>query len=389
MVESLEKIEERALLLRRLYWLDEIHKIGKELNIDSIKEVENYWDLDHKSASSQISKILSDNSLLELVSRHPPKYLEMGGFHGQFYTLEEKNQLQLTGSWEIISKNVKRAIEKYKEKSYGTLKALVNKNGKSSYIDLLTEIEKILDKDYTPTALLSRLTILKLVFKTGSNKYPTWEIPQEILPVVKNEIEKITLNKIKKTTKIRKSKKQKFTTSTREKILSRDLRLDSIVYDLVDIRSNVNLIFHNRHSVKLFKDNEKAIMRITKPCGDEEEFSSRINWLSVIVTDDFELTEAKKLIKNSKIKGSIDFMEKYLNEKNIYYDENLIKNFRMLKILRNKKYPTHPDDGKFLDATTHFGQSKFPLDWTTLWESVLKSVTESFRMLMDAIQEKK
>ena len=185
MVESLEKIEERALLLRRLYWLDEIHKIGKELNIDSIKEVENYWDLDHKSASSQISKILSDNSLLELVSRHPPKYLEMGGFHGQFYTLEEKNQLQLTGSWEIISKNVKRAIEKYKEKSYGTLKALVNKNGKSSYIDLLTEIEKILDKDYTPTALLSRLTILKLVFKTGSNKYPTWEIPQEILNKMK------------------------------------------------------------------------------------------------------------------------------------------------------------------------------------------------------------
>ena len=387
-MEQDEKFNEKILFLMRLFWRDEIHKIGKELNIDSIKEIENYWDIDHNQAASQIARVLNDQGLLELISRHTPKYVEFGGFQGQFYSMDEKGNVFLASSWDMVKKNVAKVIEKSGDKAYGILKALIDKNGRSSYVELLSEIENIIGWDYTPSSLLSRFIALKLVFKTGSNKYPRWEIPPEIIPVVKTELEKHTLEKIRTSRKI-KTNPQRLTEKQEQKLLYRDLKLDEIVSELVERKSEINMIFLNKHRIKLFKDNEKAIMRISKPCSDDDEFSTRINWLSVIVTDDVEIDSAKNILKNStNVQGPIDFIETYLNENGIKYDEKLVKNLRMLKVLRNKKYPIHPDDGKFLDATTHFGQPKFPIDWTTLWESVLKSVSESFTMIRDCIQSK-
>ncbi len=57
-----------------------------------------------------------------------------------------------------------------------------------------------------------------------------------------------------------------------------------------------------------------------------------------------------------------------------------------IKILRNKKYPTHPDDRQFMEAVRYFGQNSFPPDWTTLWETVLKAVVESLTMVRDKLQ---
>lgn len=52
--------------------------------------------------------------------------------------------------------------------------------------DLLNE--KVLGYEYVPSYLLPRFGPLKLVFKTGSNKYPDWTMPPEIIPAVREEL---------------------------------------------------------------------------------------------------------------------------------------------------------------------------------------------------------
>ena len=58
----------------------------------------------------------------------------------------------------------------------------------------------------------------------------------------------------------------------------------------------------------------------------------------------------------------------------------------MIRVLRNKKYPIHPDDGDFLKAIRYFGQEKYPPDWTTLWESAVKAVADSLTLLRNSLQ---
>ncbi len=370
----------------RLYWLEEIHIIGKTLNIPTIQTVDNYWNLDHKQAATDIATVLDDEQLIKLVAEHPPKYVELGGFQGNFYTFNERKSLELNSSWDIVRKNVNKSLKKWGNRSYAILKALLNKDGRSSYIELLNEIERVIGLDYIPSSLLSRFTVLKLVFKTGSNKYPRWEIPTEVIPVLKEELAKYQIQKPTPTRKIR-INPQKFTRKQEQQSFSQDLKLDNIVSHLVDRKSEINLIFDNKFKIKFFKDNERAIINISKPCIDEDEFNTRIYWLAALITDDVETSKLKKIVKNGDgVNGSIDFIQVYLNENNITYDQDMIISLKMLRILRNKRYPTHPDDGLFLDATTYFGQSKFPLDWAVLWENVLKSITESITKLRNVIQ---
>lgn len=183
-----EELKEKVILLTRLYWIDELHKIGTELNIDSIKKVSNYWELEHYKTAYEIAKKIDNDKLENLLIRHPPKYIKLGGFQGKFYSLDEKGNLAFTSSWPLVNENVKKALTLYKDKAYGVLKALINKKGESEYYDLINEIGRVLGREYVPSFLLPRLTPLKLVFKTGSNKYPLWTMPTEIISPVEEEL---------------------------------------------------------------------------------------------------------------------------------------------------------------------------------------------------------
>lgn len=183
-----DKLKERIILLTRLYWIDELHKIGIELNIDSIKKIQNSWDLEQYKAAYEIAQHLDDNQLEKLLASYTPKHMKLGGFQGKFYSLDEKCHLTFTSSWPSVKENVKKALALYQNKAYGVLKALANKNGESEYFDLIDEIGKVLGKEYVPSFLLPRLAPLKLVFKTGSNRYPLWTMPTEIIPAVEEEL---------------------------------------------------------------------------------------------------------------------------------------------------------------------------------------------------------
>jgi hypothetical protein len=258
-----QKLKERVILLMRFYWRDEIHKIGTELDIDEIKKVENYWDLDHYKGALLISKMLNDESLKELLLKHPLKYVQMDGFQGQYYTVDKKGRFSLTNSWPVVRENVKKSLENWGDKAYGVLKALVNKDGNSAYFELIDEIGRVLGKEYVPSWILPRLEPLKLVFKTGSNKYPRWTIPTEIIPVIEQELEGYVLGSEGKE-KTGKSGRGFPKDEEKESLslLLIERKLDGLVSDLVERKREINMICQKKYGTRFFIDNEKAVMSI-------------------------------------------------------------------------------------------------------------------------------
>jgi hypothetical protein len=370
-----EKLKEKALLIVRYFWLDKLFEIGKQLRLPYFDQFENYWEINHYQAALEVAKSITDDKLLELFRKHPPKYgLTLGGFQGKYYTADEKGNVTLESSCEKVRKNVQVALKKWSDRAYGLLQALINKGGRASYFDLIHEIEKVLGYEYVPSYLLPRLQSLKLVFKTGSNKYPDWTMPPEIIPVVKEELDKFRrpLRQIRKT-------------SLTDKVLRIKQEIDTVVNEIVEKRRYINQVFEHKFNTKLFKENEKAICDIRKLCSNEDEFNNRIMALALLI-DQIEVDELKKRVKGTYEAGSINLLEAFLKENFPKYNERIIQNLRQITTLRSKKYPIHSDDKKFIEAMNYFGIATFPPDWEELWERALRGYLESLQMLLEIIE---
>lgn len=372
------RTKERALLLMRFYWKDDIYKIGKELNIPYFNQFNDYWDMDHYQGALEVSKVIADDDLLKLIKENPPKYgLSLGGFHGEYYTATEKGEVKLGSSRDRVKKNVQEALNKWGEKACGLLQAIINKGGRAAYFEIIDEIERVVGYEYVPSYLLPRLGPLKLVFKTGSNKYPDWTMPPEIIPVVKEELD--AYKKSHKKVAIETISLEEDATSN---ILLTDRGISEIADKIAQKRREINLLFNNKFGIKLFKENEMAILDIRKPCSNEEDFNNRIQSLTALI-DEIETKELKRYVKAN---GSINILESFLDAKMPYFDRSIIKNLRNIVTLRSKKFPIHRDDPKFIDALSYFG-SKYPPDWEDLWEDVLKKYLDSLEKLANNIEE--
>ncbi len=363
------KETERALLLMRFYWRDEVYNVGKELNIPYFNQFKNYWDMDHFQGALEVSKAITDNDLLKLTKEKPPKYgLSLGGFQGEYYTVTEKGEVKLSSSWEVVRENVQKALDKWDEKAYSVLQAIINKDGRAAYFEIIDEIEKVLGYEYVPSYLLPRFGPLKLIFKTGSNKYPDWTMPSEIIPVVKEE-----LIAYKKSSKKEERKKFPIEEDASGNILLTDRGISNIADKIVQKRREINLIFSDKFKTKLFKDNEMAILGIRKLCSNEEDFNNRILSLTTLI-DEINTEELKKSVSKTT-GGSINILEAFLDDRLPNYAKSIIANLRNIVTLRSKKFPIHSDDPKFVGALRYFGFN-IPPDWGDLWEVVLKKYLE-------------
>jgi len=370
-----DKLRERIALITRYFWLDDLFRIGNELNLEYFKKYTNPWETNQYQAATEIARNIDDDKLIELCRKYVPKYgLSQGGFHGRYYTASTTGELKLESSWDLIRKNVRKALNKWGDRSYGTLQALINKNGKAAYFDLVDEIEKVLGYDFTPSYLLGRLGPLNLVFKTGSNKYPEWTMPSEIIPVVEEEIRGFK----------RPSHPPHKKSSFSDNLLKQVREIDSLVNGIIDARRNLNIVFEKKFGTVLFKQNEMAANDLRKPCSNEEEFNNRILSLAVLI-DGIETNSLSKHVKAWTEAGSVNLLEKFLDEQVPDYDRVSVKNLRMMITLRSKKYPIHRDDSAYLNALSYFGFTDVPPDWQNLWGTVLIRYLETLRTLVNAL----
>jgi len=375
-MQNEEKLKERISLLTRFFWLEDLFKIGKELDLDYFKKFQNYWEINQYQAVVEISKNIDDDKLIELTRRHLPKYeLMLGGFHGKYYSASETGELRLEGSWDIIRSNTQKALEKWGDRAYGILQALINKNGRATYFDLIDEIEKVLGYEFIPSYLLPRLAPLNLVFKTGSNKYPDWTMPSEIITVVQEELRNFK----------RPDQPRPIRITPSERLLTLEREIGLRVDKIVQARRSLNLLFEKKFGMNIFKQNEMAISDIRKPCSNEEEFNNRIMSLGLLISE-IETDKIKSLIRTQKPKsGSINLIEAFLKEVAPGFDISVIKNLRMIMTLRSKKYPIHRDDPILLDALSYFGFTSIPPDWQELWENVLQRYLYSLESLISIL----
>lgn len=387
--DSESRLSERALLFERLYWSDDLHQIGTELDIPAVKQA-GVWNLDRNVATFEIAKALNDQSLADVISKHPPKVLWLSGFQGQFYTVTEEGKLLFSGSWNSVRSNVQKALKKWENKTYGVLQALVNRGGKASYFEIIDEIEKVLGKGFVPSFILPSLGPLKLVFKTGSNKYPDWTMPAEIIPAVKRELDTYQVVALsaeagKALGKILESVGKKMED---EELLLIERKLDRLVAAIAERKREINLVFVKKFKTKMFRDDEWAIIEIKKPCSNEGDFTNRIQGLCSLL-DNIEKDELKKKVNLEKDRhGSIDIMEAFLRQHSNHVDTSSIEALRKIMVLRSKKFPVHHDDPRFLDATEYFGYPDFPPDWQGLWENVLEGCGNSLKKYKTSFDRK-
>jgi len=228
--------------------------------------------------------------------------------------------------------------------------------------------------EYVPSYLLPGLQPMKLVSKTSSNKYSGLAMSPEIITVVREELEKFKHP-------LQRTKRVSFTNRS----LRMQQEISAMVDEIVELRRHINLVFEHKFKMKLFKENEKAICDIRKPCSNEEDFNNRIMSLALLI-DQIEIDQLKKKVRGSYEPGSINLLEEFLKENFPDYNKVIIQNFREIIALRSKKYPIHSDDKEFIDAMKYFGITKFPPDWEDLWERALKGYLQSLRELLKTIQ---
>jgi len=370
-----DKLKERISLIIRYFLLEDLFKIGNELNLEYFKKYTSPWETNQYQAATEIARNIDDDRLVQLCKKYVPRYgLSLGGFHGRYYTASVTGELKLESSWDLIHKNVRKALNKWGDQAYGTLQALINKNGKAAYFDLIDEIEKVLGYDFTPSYLLGRLGPLNLVFKTGSNKYPEWTMPSEIIPVVEEEIRSFK----------RPSHPPQAKRSFSESLLRQVREFDALVNGIVDARRNLNVVFEAKFGTVLFRQNEMATNDLRKPCSNEEEFNNRILSLAVLI-EGIETSSVSKLVKGESEAGSVNLLEKFLDEHTPDYDKVAVKNLRMMITLRSKKYPIHRDDSAYLNALSYFGFTDVPPDWQNLWATVLSRYLETLQALINVL----
>lgn len=370
-----EKIKERASLLMRLYWQDRIYSIGRGLKLPFFESLSDWFSMNHYQGALEIARNMDDRKLVEILSENVKPYgVILSGFQGKYYTMDETGRLSFKSSQENVRKNVQSALAKWGEKAYGVLQAIINKNGRASYFDMVDEIGKVLGYEFLPSHILPGMSPKKLIFKTGSNKYPDWTMPSEIIPVVQEEIRSFK----------RPAHQHKPRSMPTGNLVRQIRQMDAIVDKITDARRNLDVVFESKFKSRLLKQNETAANDLRKQCSNEGDFNNRILSLALLI-DGIENEFIVKLLKNKPEAGSINALEKLLEERVIDYEKTAIKNLRMIITLRSKRYPVHNDDPRYLDALSYFGFSGPQPDWQDLWETILDRYLDSLNLLTSSL----
>ena len=208
-----DKITERRILLRRFLREDtEVYRIGKELGLRSVDKYDEKYrrhqrfgthfyfpSKDKEEILEEMVSVVSDEKLVEIFSRLKPEDWYGVGFRGNFYVYNERGELSIGSALEDVKKDVFEALRHTGERGYAFLKAIVelHEEGRwsgdwrgASYSDILARIRRICGRLVLPAPRdFPILKSYRIYYKSGSRKYPSHSIPEEIIPAVKEALE--------------------------------------------------------------------------------------------------------------------------------------------------------------------------------------------------------
>lgn len=208
----MDKPLERKILLRRLFYSDrDIYKVGRAAGIswfDRFKqkferdEYAYFSDEERMEAVKRIATETPDDVFVEAVNRtfweKERRYLGIDRFVGEHYYFDPYTGVKPENRLDELRREVRNALEETKGRGYYFLKAIVElyKEGKwdrayggASWQDILSKIREI-GGCYPPPRDLVILKSYKIYYRTGSRRYPTHTIPEEMIPVVEEVLDR-------------------------------------------------------------------------------------------------------------------------------------------------------------------------------------------------------
>jgi hypothetical protein len=201
---------ERRLLLDRLFYRNDkdLYKLGKNADIPWFRKFSSKFEKDAYAYFSEeekleaIERIVAISSdiefanVLNLIFKEKERYLTIDRFVGEHYFYDSTNGIVLENRQEQIRDDVKNALADTKGRGYYFLKSIIDLHredkwdsayGGAAWIDILVKTREI-EGPYPAPRDMMLLKSYRLYYKTGSRRYPTHTVPEEIIPVVEEII---------------------------------------------------------------------------------------------------------------------------------------------------------------------------------------------------------
>jgi hypothetical protein len=157
-----------------------------------------------------------------------------------------------------------------------------------------------------------------------------------------------------------------------------------IVSEIIEKIDSINLLMKGNYKIKLFEIQEQKIWNsLLESCQDKKDFVLHITALSSLI-DWINIKGLKGFLKIESLNGSINYLEKFLQEKYPYYDLNVIKRLRRIKKIR-KMFPVHRDTNESIKAIEELGESYPNTNYKRLWDKILLDFYTSLRQLEEIL----
>ena len=159
---------------------------------------------------------------------------------------------------------------------------------------------------------------------------------------------------------------------------------DFIVSKIIEKVDSINLLMKKNYNLKLFKIQEQKIWNsLSEPCQDKKDFVLHITALSSLI-DWINKNELKNLLETQPQNGSVNYLERFLQEKYSNYDLNIIKRLRRIFTIR-KMFPVHIDTKESIKAIEELGESYANTNYKKLWDKILLDFYASLRQLEEIL----
>ena len=157
-----------------------------------------------------------------------------------------------------------------------------------------------------------------------------------------------------------------------------------IVSEIIEKIDSINLLVKENYKIKLFEIQEQKIWNsLLEPCQDKKDFVLHITALSSLI-DWININELKNLLKTQPQSGSVNYLERFLQEKYSNYDLKMIKRLRRIFTIR-KMFPVHVNTKESIKAIEELGELYPDINYKRLWDKILLDFYLSLRQFEEIL----
>jgi hypothetical protein len=156
-----------------------------------------------------------------------------------------------------------------------------------------------------------------------------------------------------------------------------------ILSKIIEKVDSINSLMEQNYKIKLFVIQEQKIWNnLFEPCKDRKDFVLHITALSSLV-DWINIKKLKGSLKIEPKTGSINYLERFLQEKHSNYDLNIIK--RLRRIFAIRKMFVHKVTQESIKAIRELNVEYPNINYEELWGKILLDFYASLRQLEEIL----